>query len=175
MSGHGGWLDGASQRFFGVFVGKEDLPSPEVLRAMFAVHVPTVTIWAAGLLGLIFVVLSARVVMARMQGKVLLGDGDASTAEGGPAPLLVAIRSQANFAEYVPLCLLLISGLEMRSGPTLLVKTLAGFLILARIAHPYGMAMPSPNPFRAGGFLLTVLVLAVASLAAILDALTSPV
>ncbi len=142
---------------------------------MFAVHVPVVTLFAAGLLGLIFVALSLRVVMARFRGRVLLGDGDAGlAAQGAPGALLVAIRSHANFAEYVPLSLLLIAGLEMRSGPTLLVKVLAILLVLARAAHPIGMVMKAPNPFRAGGFLITVLVLAVASMTVVLDAMTTP-
>jgi uncharacterized membrane protein YecN with MAPEG domain len=142
---------------------------------MFAVHVPIVTLFAAGLLGLIFVALSIRVVMARLRGQVMLGDGDVGpAAPGAPNPLLIAIRSHANFAEYVPLSLLLIAGLEMRNGPTLLIKVLAGCLVLARAAHPIGMIMKPPNPFRAGGFLGTVLVLAVASLALLLDAATAP-
>ncbi len=130
-------------------------------------HIPLVTTGCAGLLGLIFLVLSARVVQGRNSGKVLLGDG-AAGAGGSVSPLLVAIRSHANFAEYVPICLILIGGLELQAGPTVLVKVLAAVLVLARLAHPIGMGMPGPNPLRAGGFVGTMLVLLVASVAAVI-------
>ncbi len=135
---------------------------------MILIHLPVVTLAATGLLGLIFVVLSVRVVRGRIAGRVMIGDGSASGEGDG---LLVNVRSHANFSEYVPLCLLLIGGLEMRSGPTLLVKLLAAVLVLARLAHPVGMIMKPPNPFRAGGFVGTLLVLLVASLAAIVSVL----
>lgn len=136
------------------------------------IHVPSVTIACAGLLGLVFMVLSVRVVMGRMSGQVMLGSGETPHAATGNADgLFVSVRSQANFAEYVPLCLILIGGLEMQAGPTLLVKILAGTLVVARIAHPVGMAMKAPNAARAGGFALTALVLVVASVAALAAAL----
>jgi uncharacterized membrane protein YecN with MAPEG domain len=128
-------------------------------------HPPIITTAAAGFLGLIFLALSAHVVMGRTTGKVMLGSGEGSDSEA--SPLFVAIRSHANFAEYVPFCLLLIAGLEIRSGATVLVKVLAAVLVLARVAHPIGMMRKSPNPFRAGGFVGTMLVLVVASLVAL--------
>ena len=131
------------------------------------IHLPAVTMAAAGLLGLIFVVLSARVVMGRNASKVMIGDGAGATTPSA-SNLLVAVRSHANFAEFVPICLLLLAGLEMRSGPTLLVKVLAAVLVLARLGHPVGMARASPNPFRAAGFVGTILVLVVASVAVII-------
>jgi uncharacterized membrane protein YecN with MAPEG domain len=125
-------------------------------------HTPVVSTAAAGLLGIIFIVLSARVVMGRTASKTLFGSGNSETD-----PLFVSIRSHANFAEFVPICLLILAGLEIRSGATILVKVLAAILVLARIAHPIGMAMKTANPFRAAGFVGTILVLAVGSLAAI--------
>ena len=123
-------------------------------------HMPAFTLACAGLLGLVFVALSARVVMGRTTGRVMLGHGE---TEG--SPLFVAIRSHANFAEYVPICLILIAGLELRDGATLLVKALGVVLVVARVAHPVGMVMAAPNPFRAGGFVATLLVLLVAGVA----------
>lgn len=125
-----------------------------------------VTTEAAAALGLIFTVLSARVVMNRTSHKVNLGDG-----QGQVDPLYVAVRSHANFAEFVPIILVLIGLLEVRQGPTLLVKGLAGALVLARVLHPIGMGLPSPNPFRAGGFVLTILALIVASVSALITVL----
>jgi uncharacterized membrane protein YecN with MAPEG domain len=133
---------------------------------MPVLHTPTVTLLAAGLLGLVFVVLSARVVMGRNSGKVLLGHG-----QGEAGPLFVAIRAHANFAEYVPLCLVLIGLLELRAGPTLGIKVLALALVLARVSHAVGMGIPKVNPYRVAGFAVTVLVLVLASLSAVLGAL----
>ena len=121
-------------------------------------HMPIFTLGCAGLLAVVFVALSARVVMGRTSGRVLLGDGG---ADSGSA-LLVAIRSHANFAEYVPLCLILIGGLEAGDGHTLLVKLLGIVLVISRLAHPVGMTIAGPNPLRAGGFVGTMLVLLVA-------------
>ncbi len=132
---------------------------------MSNLFLPIVTLHAAGLLGVMFVILSVLVVAGRTSGKVLLGDG---TTSGEASDLLISIRSHANFAEYVPMTLLVIGLVELRSGPTLMVKLLAGALVLARVLHPIGMRMQGTNPFRAAGFLLTIIVLAVASVTALL-------
>jgi hypothetical protein len=129
---------------------------------MTDLHMPVVTTLAAGVLGVILAVLSGQVVAARTSGKVMQGSGDDTSS-----PLFLAVRSQANFAEYVPLALLLIGLIELRTGPALLVKILAAALVLARLMHPVGMRMAPPNPFRAGGFVVTLTVLAIASVWAI--------
>jgi uncharacterized membrane protein YecN with MAPEG domain len=126
-------------------------------------HLPVITTLAAGALGLILAVLSGQVVAARTSGKVIIGSGEDTSSK-----LFIAIRCQANFAEYVPLTLLLIGLVELRTGPTLLVKILAASLVLARLMHPFGMRRAAPNPFRAGGFMVTLAVLAVASVAAVM-------
>ncbi len=134
-------------------------------------HQPTATLIHAALLGVIYIVLSVQVVLARTSGKVNLGSGETPEIAGPDAvatPLYLAVRSHANFAEYVPFVLLLIGLIELRTGPTLTVKLLGAGLVLARILHPVGMRMKAPNPFRAGGFALTIAVLAVASIKALL-------
>ncbi len=133
---------------------------------MVAVHMPVVTTLAAGVLGLVFVALSALVVVQRTRGQVMLGAGAESHT-----PMFVAFRSHANFAEYVPLGLVLIGLVELQSGSTLVVKLLAGGLVVGRIIHPIGMRIAGANPFRAGGFILSVLVLAGASVAALIATL----
>ena len=60
----------------------------------------------AGLLVLWFLVLSIRVIRRHGSGGIALGDG------GDPGMLRV-IRGHANFAEYVPLALLLMAILEL--------------------------------------------------------------
>jgi uncharacterized membrane protein YecN with MAPEG domain len=130
-------------------------------------HSPAVTIVTAGVLGLIFALLSARVVMVRTTSSTLFGQG-----ENESNPLFIACRSHANFAEFVPFCLLLIGGLELHSGSTVLVKVLAAILVLARIAHPIGMAINTSNPYRAGGFIGTMLVIVAGSVAALVTLFT---
>ena len=136
---------------------------------MSDLHQPTITLLATALLGLIFAVLSALVVVQRTTTKVILGSGETSQAADDPAAntLLVAVRSQANFAEYVPITLLLIGFTELHTGPTLTIKLLAFGLVLARAMHPVGMRMKAPNPFRAGGFVLSMLVVIAASVQAL--------
>lgn len=67
---------------------------------------PQVTAFYAALLGLVFTGLSFWVVKARAHHKVAMGDD-------GQFSLILRIRSHANFAEYVPLGLILIAFNEM--------------------------------------------------------------
>jgi len=121
-------------------------------------YFPKITAMAIAVLGLIFVVLAVLVVAARGQSKVTMGDG----AETAPN-LYIAIRSHANFAEFVPTALFLLATLETITGPTLEIKILAYGLVAARIAHPIGMRMAGTNPFRAFGFAGTLIVILTAS------------
>jgi uncharacterized membrane protein YecN with MAPEG domain len=127
-------------------------------------HAPAVTMLASGLLGLLFAVLSFQVVASRFSEKVSLGAGGEQITN----PLYVAVRSHGNFAEYVPFALLLIGLIEVHTGPSWLVKGLAAALVLARLMHPVGMRMPAPNPFRAGGIIITLTVIAVSSVRVLL-------
>jgi uncharacterized membrane protein YecN with MAPEG domain len=135
---------------------------------MTALHLPSVTLLAASLLAIIFAVLSALVVVQRGRQKIMIGSGEAPGAGAAAGPLLVAVRAQANFAEYVPLSLLLIGLIELRTGTTLVVQLLAGGMVLARVLHPVGMHMKAPNPFRAAGFILSLLVLVAGAVAGLL-------
>jgi uncharacterized membrane protein YecN with MAPEG domain len=62
---------------------------------------PFVAAAYAALFGLISTVLTARVIMNRVRSGIQAGDG-------GDAALARAIRARANFAEQVPLALLLL-------------------------------------------------------------------
>jgi uncharacterized membrane protein YecN with MAPEG domain len=72
-----------------------------------------------------------------------------------------------NFAEFVPLALILLGGIEAGGAPHHLVLGLAVALVVARIAHPLGLLRPAPNPPRAVGVVLTLGVLIVASVTAL--------
>ncbi len=110
------------------------------------------TLTTAGLLGLIYFVLSYRVIQVRVTSKISLGDGSNDT-------LLGRIRAHANFAEYVPMILILMAIIELwvARGPWL--WSIGTALVAARIAHAIGMAMPAPNAFRIFGTMTTFIVL----------------
>jgi uncharacterized membrane protein YecN with MAPEG domain len=105
------------------------------------------TLITAGLLGLVFLALTFRVVARRVSGKIMIGDG-------GDEQMLERIRAHANFTEHVPLTLILMGGIEYTAGhhsPFLWGS--GALLVLARISHAIGMSRPAPNPFRAFGAL----------------------
>lgn len=107
------------------------------------------TLITAGLLGLVFLALTYRVVARRVSGKIMIGDG-------GDAQMLERIRAHANFTEHVPLALILMAAIEYTAGhhsPFLWGS--GALLVIARIAHAIGMSRPSPNPFRAAGALIS--------------------
>jgi uncharacterized membrane protein YecN with MAPEG domain len=101
-----------------------------------------VTALTAGILGLLFLVLSYRVVQVRQSAKVELGDG-------GDTLLLARIRAHANFAEYVPICLILIGVVEISYDEAPFALWGVGLaLIVVRIAHALGMAKRGANAAR---------------------------
>ncbi|MGG6265411.1 MAPEG family protein [Leptolyngbya sp. AN03gr2] len=76
------------------------------------------------------------------------------------------IRAQGNFIEYVPLGLLLLLALEWEKAPAAFLWLLGAMLILARIAHAWGVIQTyGPSPGRAIGFFGTWLVYLMGSIA----------
>ena len=74
-----------------------------------------------------------------------------------------AIRAHANFAEYVPITVLMIAMLEMAGMPAGQVHWLMGVLLLSRLIHPLGLYVgPRTWQFqvcRVGGIALTLFVM----------------
>ncbi|TDQ84054.1 hypothetical protein A8950_0600 [Dongia mobilis] len=119
----------------------------------------TVTPLYAGLLALLFLALSMRAIAARRRARLALGTGD------NPA-LLRATRVHGNFAEYVPLALLLFLLLELQGVPALLLHALGAALFLARILHAIGVARANEDfRYRVAGMVLTVIMIGAAALA----------
>jgi len=127
-----------------------------------------ITLATAGMLGLIYLALTVAVVRGRWVNKVMLGDG---TAKPGAEGLYVAVRAHGNFSEYVPLALILLGGIEWSGAPRWLCIVLALMLIIGRILHPFGLTRPAPNPFRAGGAMLTWTMIGIASSTALVLAI----
>lgn len=125
-----------------------------------------ITLVIAAACAVINIWLAVRLVRGRVRGKVMVGDG------GDPA-ILAGMRAQANFIEYAPIVLILIALIEFARGSLVVLWVIGALFVLARIAHPLGMARPAPNPLRAGGAVVTwviTLVLAGWALAIAVDA-----
>jgi len=118
----------------------------------------------AGLLGLFFIRLAMKVIAARRAAKVSIGDSD------DPA-LLRASRVHANFAEYVPLTLILMALAEILGTPWFVIVLLGAMLIAGRLLHAHGLGQ-EPDNFRARvrGMQLTIFALAGASAVALIMA-----
>jgi uncharacterized protein len=108
----------------------------------------------AGVLTLLFILLSMRVVQFRQKG-IPLGDG-------GDPKMLRVVRGHANFAEYVPLALLLMAILELSRTSLYLLHALGIALIVSRLLHGYALSYTAKFRFgRVWGAALTFVVLAV--------------
>lgn len=103
----------------------------------------------AAALTLIFVALTQLVIRARVQNKVPLGDG-------GNITVLLAMRRQANFAENVPLALLLLAFAEGGGAGATVLNGLGLALLAARLVHPFGIRANNPgHPARIAGAVTT--------------------
>lgn len=115
----------------------------------------TITLLYTGILALIFLVLSYRVVQLRGPGGPSLGDG------GNPL-MLRRIRAHANFAEYVPLILLMLALLEYSGLSAAVLHGLGITLVVARLLHGYALSFTESFKFgRFWGAALTFLLLLV--------------
>ena len=112
----------------------------------------------AAVLSFIFVRLSMRVIQLRRGGRVALGHDQQPDLER-------AIRAHGNFAEYVPLALLLLFFGETLGFPKILLHVLGTVLIAGRLSHAYGLSQVKENfRFRVGGMVATFAVLNVTSI-----------
>ena len=79
--------------------------------------------------------------------------------------MLRAMRVHSNFAEYVPLSLLLLYLVEVQGGWPLLVHALGLCLVTGRLAHAYGVSRTNENfNFRIAAMAMTFTVLVTTSL-----------
>lgn len=113
----------------------------------------TVTPLYAAILGLVFVALSLQTIRLRRRHRVALGDGDQT-------PLRRAMRVHANFAEYVPLALLLMFFVERGGGSALRMHILGVALLAGRLLHAWGVSQVRENfRYRTAGMVLTFSVI----------------
>ncbi len=107
----------------------------------------------AAIFAFIFIALSVRTLRLRRQLRVAIGHGNEPKLER-------AARAHANFAEYVPISLLLIYFLEIQTGGGIWIHLFCIGLLLGRIVHAYGVSQVSEDyRYRATGMSLTLIVI----------------
>lgn len=110
-----------------------------------------VTLSAVAAAVIVNIWLGLRVAALRRAFKVSIGDG-------GHEPLSRRMRAQINFAENVPITLLLIAVLEIAGIGVGWLAYVAGAFILARVAHGFGMDGGKAQAGRVVGVLVTIAV-----------------
>ena len=95
-----------------------------------------------------------------MRRRLKIAVGDA-----GNAAMLRAMRAHANFAEYVPFCLLLIYLVEVSIANTMLVHLLGACLLVGRVSHAFGVSQVAEKfGYRVFGMAMTFTVIVTAAL-----------
>ena len=118
----------------------------------------TVTPLYAAPLAILYLGLSGAVVWLRRKHGVGLGDGQVH-------PLRRAIRAHGNFAEYVPLALVMMALLEECGDSEAWLHSLGSALLAGRILHIAGLARSHRTSFgRFWGASLTFGVILIAAL-----------
>ncbi len=116
-----------------------------------------VTPFYAAVLGLLFVILSVRTLRLRRSLQIPIGDA-------GNQGMLRAMRVHANFAEYVPLSLILTHLVEAQDAHAALVHALCMCLLAGRLSHAFGVSQASENyKYRVFGMAMTFTSLVVSS------------
>jgi len=104
----------------------------------------------AALLAFVFVALSVRTLLMRRKLQIAIGDA-------GNQSMLRAIRAHSNFAEYVPLSLLLILFVEASGANPLFVHALGASVVAGRMSHAFGVSqIKEQYAFRVLGMALTL-------------------
>lgn len=117
----------------------------------------------AAIFAIMFVGLSIRVVNARKKMRISLGSG-------GNAALERRIRIQGNFAEYVPLSLILFAFIELQGWSRWVVHALCLAMLAARMIHAYSLTQdPEDFRLRVVGMVLTFTTLLAAAILLLVD------
>ena len=113
----------------------------------------------AGILALVYVVLTYRTIKARQFHKIQVGHGE-------NVAFLRISRAHANFSEYAPFILFLMAILELQSFSPLFLHVCGVLLVLSRLVHAYGVSqVKEVLKFRIISMVTTLLLLTVTGLA----------
>lgn len=111
----------------------------------------------AALLAILFVALSIRTLGLRRSLGIGIGDA-------GNERMLRAMRVHSNFAEYVPLSLILLSFVEEQGAYPIVLHALGLCLLIGRLSHAFGVSQKNENyRFRIVGMALTFTTLVACS------------
>ena len=111
----------------------------------------------AALLALLFVALSIRTLLMRRRLQIAIGDA-------GNQGMLRAMRVHSNFAEYVPLSLLLLFFVEASGANPLFLHALGASILAGRISHAFGVSqIKEQYAFRVLGMALTLTPIIIAA------------
>jgi uncharacterized membrane protein YecN with MAPEG domain len=102
-----------------------------------------------------------RIVRVRVGDKIIHGDG-------GNDVMARRMRAHLNFAEHAPIFLILGGLIEAAGKGGQWLALAGGVFMLARVAHAIGMDSANPNPARAAGMVLTILIEAGLAIVAVL-------
>lgn len=97
-----------------------------------------VTSLYASILAIIFVLLSLNVIRNRWKFKQ-------GILSKGQLPLDLSIRVHANFAEYIPLALILMGAIEINSGNIRWLHICGQVLVAGRLLHATGLLLKGPG------------------------------
>jgi uncharacterized membrane protein YecN with MAPEG domain len=112
---------------------------------------------SAALLALLFVALSIRTLLMRRRLQIAIGDA-------GNQGMLRAMRVHSNFAEYVPLSLLLLFFVEASGANPLFLHALGASILAGRISHAFGVSqIKEQYAFRVLGMALTLTPIVIAA------------
>lgn len=103
----------------------------------------------AGLISLLFVFLSFRIIGLRREVRIGLGDG-------GNHSLMRRQRVHGNFAEYAPLVIVLMALAELQGQANWTIHLIGVCLVAGRLFHAYGVSQePEVTKLRVAGMVLT--------------------
>lgn len=109
----------------------------------------------AGLLTLLYLLISALTIRARRKNRVSLGYGKNNEIEA-------IVSAHSNFSSYTPLFLFLLYILELESKSNLLILILGSGFFLGRLLHFIAFTGPKMNfKLRTVGMILTLTPLAI--------------
>lgn len=115
-----------------------------------------ITAFYAGILGLIFIGLTMMIVRLRWRYRVSLGDA-------GHEDLQRRIRAHGNFAEMVPLSVVLMGFAEMQNMPLVVLHGAGIALVIGRLCHAYAI-YTATLPLRTVGMIATIATIAIMSI-----------
>ena len=107
-------------------------------------------------MALFYIYLAVCIIRLRFKHRISLGDG-------GHNDLHCAMRAHGNFAEYIPLILVLMTLMELYAVPVYLLHSIGLTTLIGRILHVVGLRPDKGSRQRVFGMALTFAALSAAA------------